>query len=102
MTAPKLPQKYIRADLIYDKYIVYLWMDLYKTPHLTQGHRRKTVRVTVNTLVIIWEFLPFLPFIKENYFVSLFTSLLTKNLNHSLSRFAGLCGFWIRLQNPDH
>lgn len=91
----KLPEKYIRADLIYDKSIMYLWMDLYKPPHLTQGHRHKTVGVTVNTLIIIWEFLPFLPFIKENYFVSLSTSLLTKNLNCSLSRFAGLC--WIKI-----
>lgn len=95
MTAPKLPEKYIRADLIYDKCIMYLQMDLYKTPHLTQGHRHKTAGVTVNMLIIIWKFLSFLPFIKENYFVSLSTSLLTKNLNHSLSRFAGLC--WIKI-----
>lgn len=76
--ALKLPEKYISADLLYDKCIMYLWMDLYKTPHLTQGHSHKTVGVTVNTLTIIGEFLPSLPFIKENYFVSLSTSLLTK------------------------
>lgn len=97
MTALKLPEKYIRADLIYDKCIMYLWMDLYKTPHMTQGHRHKTVGVTVNTLIIIWEFLSSFPFIKEFFFFSLSTSLLTKSLNHSRSRFAGLCEFWIRL-----
>lgn len=68
MTALKLPEKYIRADLIYDKCIMYLWMDLYKTPHMTQGHRHKTVGVTVNTLIIIWEFLSSFPFIKEFFF----------------------------------
>lgn len=70
--ALKLPEKYIRADLIYDKCIMYLWLDLYKTPHLTQGHRHKTVGATVNTLIIIWEFFPFLPFIKKkkkNFFL---------------------------------
>lgn len=92
--ASKLPEKYIRADLIYDKCIMYLWMDLYNTPHLTRGHRHKTVGVTINTLIIIWEILLFLPFIKEYYFVSLSTTLLTKNFNLSRLRFAELCRVW--------
>lgn len=72
-------------------------MDLYNTPHLTPGHRHKTVGVTINTLIIIWEILLLLPFIKEYYFVSLSTTLLTKNLNLSRLGFAELFGVWKRL-----